>query len=310
MKRKSASRLLAFLWLLSIGALVAGQAGDSILERFPRSATDALGDSLSKLFDAIDQFRPGKKPATPVAPNPAAVTELPNKPEPEFVPKYKTLDDNPAGEASSTMIVLHGLDSSPEQLKILGRIGRSKMPNTRIIFARAPKVYVTYLDKEATSWFDITKRAPGYENSTELRAAAAGVARLVALESDRFNVPSEKVVVLGMSQGGAVALTFYLAEEIPIGGVIVLSSWLPLPNLWPGIRSELPSSNENTPLFMGHGENDETISVQEATRSKEIIQSLGRPVRYKIYPGGSHTLFEQIGSVVSDVFDEFRKMVV
>ena len=41
-------------------------------------------------------------------------------------------------------------------------------------------------------------------------------------------IPAENIVIGGFSQGGAVALYTAFATDVKIGGVLALSTWLPL----------------------------------------------------------------------------------
>ncbi len=216
------------------------------------------------------------------------------------VPIYQSITVDPPGVTpDSTIIVLHGLDSRPEDLLIISTISRTWLPRTRFLFPRAPVADVTYYGKRAASWFNVFERKPGREDEQELRAAAAGIARLVREEKRLRNIPSERVIVLGMSQGGAVALTLYLAEEIKVGGVIGAATWLPIPTKWN--KSNLAAANAGTNLLMQHGDRDDVIPVQEAIDSMRKVRSLGRNVRFIRYPRGGHTLAEEITKVAMDI---------
>lgn len=48
-------------------------------------------------------------------------------------------------------------------------------------------------------------------------------------------IPSNKVVIGGFSQGGAVALYTAFTLSKPLAGVIALSSWMPLNKQFPGV---------------------------------------------------------------------------
>ena len=45
-----------------------------------------------------------------------------------------------------------------------------------------------------------------------------------------YNVPAEKVVIAGFSQGGALALVNGLTGPHNFAGIVALSTWLPLRN--------------------------------------------------------------------------------
>lgn len=133
----------------------------------------------------------------------------------------------------------------------------------------------------------------------ELRAAARGIARLVRLEKTNHGIDSSRVIILGMSQGGAVALTFYLQEEIKVAGVIAAATWLPIPTKWSA--ASLAKANAQTKLLMLHGDKDDVIPIAEATKSMEQLRGLGRNVQWIRYPRGGHTLAEEGTKLMFDI---------
>lgn len=288
------SRLLLLATVL-VTLAVCASAQTSILDRFHSGATDVLGRRLKELIGRLDGFR---DPIPPVStPPPASGTTA--KPAAN-APVYPV---QPVGttrtKADSSMIILHGLDSSPDDLVLLTTFARQWLPTTRFVLPKAPVVPVTYLKKKASSWFDIFQRLPGRENEKELRAAARGVARLVRLEKTNHGIDSDRVIVLGMSQGGAVALTFYLQEEIKVAGVIAAATWLPIPTKWK--TTNIAKANALTKLLMLHGDRDDVIPIAEATKSMEQLRRFGREVRWIRYPRGGHTLVEEGTKLMLDI---------
>merc|ERR1719433_1200144 len=102
-----------------------------------------------------------------------------------------------------------------------------------------------------TSWFDINSLdprlfsldPPGIAESTEY------VCGLVQKQIDA-GIPPGRVILVGFSQGGAVAIAASLAEPSNIGGVLMLSTFLASSKLPPGIGSRMP------PIHFFHGEAD------------------------------------------------------
>jgi len=68
-------------------------------------------------------------------------------------------------------------------------------------------------------------------------------------------IPSDRIVVAGFSQGGAVALLM-LRSDKKLAGVVGLSTYLPL-------REEegaISKANEGTPVLQAHGDQDPVVS--------------------------------------------------
>lgn len=136
-------------------------------------------------------------------------------------------------------------------------------------------------------------------------------------------IQSDRIVVGGFSQGGALALLSGLTKTPPIAGVMALSTWLPL-------RAKLvaplfPEHATRLPVFMAHGTADPVVKYTYGERSAKFVragdgggQGLGlgnfrqdestgkwRGVWSEAYPGMAHTAspeeIEHIGQFLEKV---------
>jgi len=48
------------------------------------------------------------------------------------------------------------------------------------------------------------------------------------IDEEAKSIPSERIVIGGFSQGGAVAIYTSLTSDIKLGGLLAFSTWLPL----------------------------------------------------------------------------------
>ncbi len=63
------------------------------------------------------------------------------------------------------------------------------------------------------------------------------------------------IIIGGFSQGGATALYTALTCEYTFGGILALSTWLPLHTQFPAALK--PTSNKfQTPILQAHGDSD------------------------------------------------------
>ena len=67
-------------------------------------------------------------------------------------------------------------------------------------------------------------------------------------------IPSDRVLVAGFSQGGAVSMLM-LRSNIKLAAVLAMSTWLPLAYEKPILSSE----NQQTPVLMCHGNADPVV---------------------------------------------------
>jgi predicted esterase len=73
--------------------------------------------------------------------------------------------------------------------------------------------------------FDIFTRA---EDEPSLLSAVSSVNALITSEIQECGIPPERIIVGGISQGGALACLTGLTSERRFGGVFVLSGYVPL----------------------------------------------------------------------------------
>jgi phospholipase/carboxylesterase len=101
-------------------------------------------------------------------------------------------------------------------------------------------------------------------------------------------VPTEKVYLLGFSQGACLALEFLARNPLNLGGVFALSGGLI------GDDSELQSKHiSRTRVFIGCSEFDPFIPLERIFKTKKILEDAGAEVTCITYPGNSHTISEK-----------------
>lgn len=87
------------------------------------------------------------------------------------------------------------------------------------------------------SWFDLkTLDISGPEDEEGIKAATLNVHSMINTEIEK-GIPSNRIVLGGFSQGGALALYSALTFNKPLAGVVSLSCWLPLHKQFPGIKT-------------------------------------------------------------------------
>ena len=82
------------------------------------------------------------------------------------------------------------------------------------------------------------------EDMEGIHRAAASVHALID-EEIKAGVPSERIVIGGFSQGGALSLFSSLRTPHQLAGVAALSCWLPLRNMFPSVRRSFTYSIYN-----------------------------------------------------------------
>jgi len=113
---------------------------------------------------------------------------------------------------------------------------------------------------------------------------------LVETEIREHKIPSEKIIIGGFSQGGAVSLFTGLTIKQKLAGIFGLSCYLVLHDRVPEFVKEANKINQETPFFIGHGDADQVVQYQWGVETARVIEKdLGHKVDFKTYPGLPHS---------------------
>ena len=95
-------------------------------------------------------------------------------------------------------------------------------------------------------------------------------------------ISSERIIVGGFSQGGALSIYAGLTAPVKIGGIVGLSSWLPLNKAF---KDNLPEGNPNkdTPIHMFHGDRDPVVRYEAGEATEQKLKELGYNVAFNTY---------------------------
>ena len=101
-------------------------------------------------------------------------------------------------------------------------------------------------------------------------------------------------MLAGFSQGGAIALHTALREPRPLGGVLALSTYLPLAG---SLAAERNVANAGVPIFMAHGTADNVLPLALAESSRRALESLGYAVEWHAYPMPHSICIEEVSAI-------------
>jgi len=205
------------------------------------------------------------------------------------------LETGPAPEWA--VVWLHGLGADGHDfVPMVPELVRSQWPAVRFVFPHAPLRAVTINNgARMRAWYDI--------RNLDLadRADEAGVVESVALiealidrEIER-GIPAANILLAGFSQGGAVTLAAGLARKVPLGGLVVLSAYLPYNAQAVSAMPETTAPGAVTqPLFMAHGQHDPVVPFAAGAGSAARLRALGFSIDWHAYPMAHQVCAEQI----------------
>ena len=201
----------------------------------------------------------------------------------------------PAGAARSAVIWLHGLGADGHDFEpIVPHLGLDDA-GVRFVFPHAPRIPVTLnAGMVMPAWYDIAGSDLGQgHDETGIRRSAGQVEALIGEQVTR-GVPSERVVLAGFSQGGAIALFQGLRESRRLGGIVALSTYLVLDSVLDGERSE---SNASTPIFQAHGSHDPMVGFARGAAARDRLRVWGHEVEFREYPMEHQVCAEEIDAL-------------
>jgi phospholipase/carboxylesterase len=141
------------------------------------------------------------------------------------------------------------------------------------------------------AWYDITGFGPGStEDEAGIRESADVVRGFIEQEHAR-GIPSERIVVAGFSQGGAIAFQAALRHPQRLAGVMALSTYLPLRQT---LATEASPANRDVPILMCHGLRDQMVPATLGQASRDLLQSLGYKVEWQAYPMEHQVCMEEL----------------
>jgi phospholipase/carboxylesterase len=199
----------------------------------------------------------------------------------------------PATTADAAVIWLHGLGADGyDFVPIVEELRLPPSMAVRFIFPHArPRPVTINNGFVMRAWYDITGMgADRKEDDAGIRESATVVNGYVQQENAR-GVESKRIVIAGFSQGGAIALQAGLRYPERLGGVMALSTYLPLRD---SVATEVSPANRDVPILMCHGLRDGMVPATLGKASRDLLVSLGYQVEWQSYPMEHSVCMEEV----------------
>lgn len=142
------------------------------------------------------------------------------------------------------------------------------------------------------SWFDLYSLTGGERQDEAGIERAKQLVHSLISEEEKAGIPSEKILLAGFSQGGALALYSGLTYPKKLAGIMALSCWMPLH------EKLTPNSGPNwtTPILQCHGDADPVVALQLGQRTRDFLKKhiTGNNYTFKVYRGMSHSSSDEV----------------
>jgi phospholipase/carboxylesterase len=191
----------------------------------------------------------------------------------------------PVTEARAVVIMIHGRGAGPRNiLDLVPLIGH-------------PRAAYVAPGANGGTWYPKSFLSPIPENEPGISSGIAVIHSLIE-EIVSGGVPTERIMLLGFSQGACLACTAAQRRPTRYGGVIAFSGGLIGP---PGTTWDAQGSFQSTPAFFGCSDVDAHVPEPRVRESAAVYERMGASVTTRIYPGMGHLVNDDEVSFARDL---------
>ncbi|MGA0867408.1 MAG: alpha/beta hydrolase [Planctomycetota bacterium] len=204
----------------------------------------------------------------------------------------------PKGGARAAVIWMHGLGADGHDFEPI--VPELRLPadlGVRFVFPHAPQIPVTLNGGYVMpAWYDIAEiDLRRRHDEAGIRASHARIEALIARERSR-GIPSERIVLAGFSQGGAMAVFTGLRHAERLAGIVALSTYLVCED---SLDAERSPANATCPVFQAHGTHDPMVGLDRGEALREALVARGHVVDFHAYPMQHQVCWEEIQEISS-----------
>lgn len=199
----------------------------------------------------------------------------------------------PPGPADACVLWLHGLGADGHDfVPTVPHLGLPANHGIRFVFPHAESHPVSINGGFVMpSWYDIKDLALDERGDLEgLRRSAAQVGALLQDQRDA-GIASERIILAGFSQGGAVAFHLGLRWPESLGGIMALSTYMVGRHT---LEAERTEANHGIPILQCHGTHDPMVIPAWGETARDTLLGLGYDVTWKTWPMQHQVCMEQL----------------
>ena len=187
------------------------------------------------------------------------------------------------GPATHLVVLCHGYGADGNDLIGLAPLWQRLMPTVAFVAPNAPERCAGA--PSGYQWFPISRLDPHAMNSG-VEAASAGLEAFLEAELARYELPPERLALVGFSQGTMMSLHVGLRRKTKPAAIIGYSGMLTDPE---GIA---PYGRESPPILLIHGDADQMIPADFLFMSATALGRAGAAVQWHVSPHLGHSIDE------------------
>ncbi len=182
---------------------------------------------------------------------------------------------------NALVVLIHGYGSNGDDLISLAAMIQPSLPGAAFVAPNAPSQIPGMA--AAHQWWPIETFSMS-ERATGAAAATPGLDAFLTEELERAELASDRLLLIGFSQGTMMALHVGLRRPDTIAGIIGISGMLVAPErLQPDILSR-------PPVLLIHGTEDDVVPFPSMELASSALGEVGVPVETYVSPGVGHSV--------------------
>ena len=206
--------------------------------------------------------------------------------------QLNTIEIETQTNPTASVIWLHGLGANGHDFEPI--VPELQLPmGVRFIFPHAPSIPVTINGGAVMpAWYDILSiEIERNVDTKQILASSSAIGELIEQEVAR-GIASERIIIAGFSQGGAVAYQTALSYPRPLAGIIALSTYFATQQ-----DIDIHPENKKIPIFIGHGSMDDVVPEILGRQAQNILTDWGHHIDYFNYPIPHSVCIEEINDI-------------
>ncbi len=203
----------------------------------------------------------------------------------------------PQTEHKASVIWLHGLGADGHDFEsIVPELHLPDELGIKFIFPNAPIRPVTINGgMSMRAWYDV--KSPNLREIEDIESITESsqlINQYIEIEI-AADISTDKIILAGFSQGGAITLHAGLRYPKPLAGLVALSTYLPVPDQ----LDKEASNNKEIAIMMAHGIADPVIPIEQGRASNETLKNHGYQVEWHEYMMQHAVCLEEINSIAA-----------
>ncbi|HCR96144.1 MULTISPECIES: alpha/beta hydrolase [Halomonas] len=196
--------------------------------------------------------------------------------------------------ADACVFIIHGLGADGHDFEpLVPALNLPEDAHVRFIMPHAPRLPVTVNGGMVMpAWYDILAMDLGRRvDEVQLKCSAKRIQALIQEQIDH-GIDSQRIIVAGFSQGGAVAYQAALSFPLPLGGLLAMSTYFATAD-----SIELSDANKAIPIEVHHGNMDPIVAESLGRAGFERLKAQGYTANYRQYPMAHALCPQQVGDI-------------